>query len=206
MENTVRGSEIREHQEYASARIVLGAYLGQARVQIQIDIGFGDAVTPPPAEVEFPTILDFRAPRLRVYPRETMVAEKFQAMVMLGIANSRMRDFYDLWTLAKRFPFEGRTLRNAIKATFARRRTALPLATPVALTPEFFDSSEKGTQWRAFLRKAGLGHEELTLAQVTALIETFLMPPTVAVSRAERFEMIWPPAGPWREIEERDRS
>ncbi len=135
IENTVRGKAIREHQVYASTRIILMAHLDQARVQIQIDIGFGDVVTPSQEEVEFQAMLGFPSPRLKTYPRETVVAEKFQAMVMLGMANSRMRDFYDIWILAKHFPFNGRTLCEAIKATFNRRRTLWPTAPPMALTP-----------------------------------------------------------------------
>jgi predicted nucleotidyltransferase component of viral defense system len=123
---TVEGDEIREDLEYGGVRVILIANLERARIQIQVDIGFGDVVTPPPEDVEFPTILDFPAPHLRAYRRETVVAEKFQAMVMLGVANSRMRDFYDVWLLSRRFEFNGMPLSQAIKGTFARRRTPYP--------------------------------------------------------------------------------
>jgi len=116
----------------------------------------GSAAPPPPEDVEFLTILEFPTPHLRAYRRETFVAEKFQAMVMLGIANSRMRDFYDIWFLACKFEFSSLLLSHAIKGTFTRRRTALPTQAPRALTPEFSASPDKQAQWRAFVRKAGL--------------------------------------------------
>ena len=196
--DTVRGVEIRENQEYAGVRVTLMARLVQARIQVRIDIGFGDAVTPRPVARELPSILGFPAPRLKTCPRETVVAEKFQAMVMLGIANSRMKDFYDLWFLARTFRFEGATLRKAIRATFARRRTDLPAATPLALTSEFRDDDQKASQWAAFVRKNALGDVAATLAEVAAVIEKFLMPPTLAALHEEEFDDAWQPGGPWR--------
>lgn len=137
-DDTVSGQRIKEDQEYEGVRIELMALLGVARIPIQIDIGFGDALANRPQELsKFPTILDLPAPRVRTYPRETVVAEKFQAMVMLGIANSRMKDFYDLWFLSQKFEFEGEALSLAIKATFERRQTSVPHVPPLALTPEF---------------------------------------------------------------------
>jgi hypothetical protein len=180
-------------------RIILIAHLEQARIQIQVDIGFGDAVTPPPEDVEFPTILGFPAPHLRAYRRETVVAEKFQAMVMLGIANSRMRDFYDIWFLSRRFEFSGLLLCQAIKGTFTRRRTALPTQTPLALTPEFSASHDKQAQWRAFARKAGLTLNQTAFPEVTVALNEFLMPPTLALVRGVKPTMRWRPGGPWRD-------
>ena len=199
LEDTVRGAEIRENQAYGGVRIVLEARLGQAHIQIQADIGFGDAVVPPPKAVTFPTLLDFPNPQLRAYPREAVVAEKFQAMIMLGIANSRMRDFYDLWILSRRFDFSGSLLAESIRNTFARRRTTVPVVVPLALTPEFFDNGAKLTQWRAFIRRGMLEEEEITLARVAAHLEDFLMPPALAISNGEAFKMVWSPGGPWRQ-------
>jgi len=196
---TVEGNEIREDLDYGGVRIILIAHLEQARIQIQVDIGFGDAVTPPPEDVEFPTILEFPAPHLRAYRRETVVAEKFQAMVMLGIANSRMRDFYDLWFLSRRFEFSGLLLSQAIKGTFTRRRTAVPTQTPPALTPEFSASPDKLAQWKAFVRKAGLASDQTAFPEVTVALNEFLMPPTLALIRSLKPAMRWPPGGPWRD-------
>ncbi len=119
----VRGERIREDLEYEGVRIHLGARLGVARIAIQVDIGFGDAVTPRPQKVTYPALLDFPAAELKAYPREPVVAEKFQAMVVLGMGNSRMKDFYDVWALARGFNFDGETLCTSIRATFDRRRT-----------------------------------------------------------------------------------
>ena len=196
---TVEGNEIREDLDYGGVRIILIAHLEQARIQIQVDIGFGDAVTPPPEDVEFPTILEFPAPHLRAYRRETVVAEKFQAMVMLGIANSRMRDFYDIWFLSRRFEFSGLLLSQAIKGTFTRRRTALPTQAPLALTPEFSASPDKQAQWKAFVGKAGLTSDRIAFPEVTVALNEFLMPPTLALIRSLKPAMRWPPGGPWRE-------
>ena len=196
---TVEGNEIREDLDYGGVRIILIAHLEQARIQIQVDIGFGDAVTPPPEDVEFPTILGFPAPHLRAYRRETVVAEKFQAMVMLGIANSRMRDFYDIWFLSRRFEFSGLLLCQAIKGTFTRRRTALPTQAPLALTPEFSASPDKQAQWRAFVRKAGLTLNQTAFPEVTVALNEFLMPPTLALVRGLKPAMRWRPGGPWRD-------
>ena len=194
---TVEGNEIREELDYGGVRIILLAHLEQARIRIQVDIGFGDAVTPPPEDVEFPTILQFPAPHLRAYRRETVVAEKFQAMVMLGIANSRMRDFYDIWLLSRRFEFSGTPLSQAIMDTFARRRTALPAQTPLALTPEFSAIPDKQAQWRAFVRKAGLASHQAAFPDVTVALNEFLMPPTLALIGGQKPVMHWRPGGPW---------
>ena len=197
---TVEGNDIREDREYGGARIILRAHLEQARIRIQVDVGFGDAVTPPPEDVEFPTILEFPAPHLRAYRRETVVAEKFQAMVMLGMANSRMRDFYDIWFLSRGFEFTGVLLSQAIKDTFARRRTALPTQTPLALTPEFSASPDKQAQWRAFVSKAGLKSDPSEFPGVTVTLTEFLMPPTLALLHSMNRALHWPPGGPWRDL------
>ena len=122
----VRGERIREDLEYEGVRIHLGARLGVARIAIQVDIGFGDAVTPRPQKVTYPALLDFPAAELKAYPREPVVAEKFQAMVELGMANTRLKDFFDLWAIANTFEFDGETLAEAFARTFDRRDTALP--------------------------------------------------------------------------------
>lgn len=194
---TVRAEQIKEDDEYQGLRLRLEARLGNARIPLQIDIGFGDAVTPGPDEITYPTLLDFPAPTVQAYPRETVVAEKFQAMVMLGIANSRMKDFYDLWTLARQFEFPGPTLCAAIQATFDRRRTPLPDEVPLGLRPEFTGDSVKLTQWNAFLRKGRLAGS-MTLTEVADTLAGFLLPPTEALVRDEPFDGIWRPPGPWQ--------
>lgn len=188
---------IRDEEQYGGVRIRIPARLGNAHTDVQIDIGFGDAITPPAAEVDYPTLLPFSAPRLRAYPRETVVAEKWEAMVALGIGNSRMKDFFDAWILARDFAFDGTTLAAAIGATFARRSTTLPADPPTALTAAFADDPAKRRQWQAFLRRGGAMDAPATLAEIVAALGPFLMPPTRALSAGLPFTRQWPPGGPW---------
>lgn len=138
---SVRGEEIREAQEYGGIRIRMVTRLGTARIPLQVDVGFGDAVTPAASEITIPSLLDAPAPVLYAYPPETVVAEKLQAMAMLSMANTRLKDFYDLWVIARCFSFEGPHLASAIAATFWRRATPLPAGSPVALTADFSEMS-----------------------------------------------------------------
>lgn len=191
--DSMRAIEIREDQEYQGVRVSFEARLGNAVIPIQIDIGYGDAVTPAPEDIIYPTVLDFAAPKLRAYPTYTVVAEKFQAMVWLGIANSRMKDFYDIWIIMRKFPFEGHILSGAIEATFARRNTPLPTEAPLALTQAFANDAAKQTQWKAFLRKNALPVDDLTFPDIITALHDFLMPPTLAAVK----DANWPAGGPW---------
>jgi len=132
------------------------AFLGRTRIPVQVDIGFGDAITPAAQELEFPSLLSAEGPRLKAYPKETVVAEKLQAIVALGQANSRMKDFYDLLALSRLFAFEGRSLVQAMRATFERRSTPLPAETPLGLSTTFAEESEKARQWSAFVGREPL--------------------------------------------------
>ena len=195
---SMRIEEIRGVEEYRGQRVRLLALLGNARISLQIDVGFGDAVIPPADEVEYPTILDLPAPRIRAYPREAVVAEKFQAMVVLGIVKSRMKDFYDVDLLARTFPFEGARLSRAIQATFDRRQTSLPTEVPSALSDEFLRDRSRLNQWEAFLRKATVDPGGRPLDKTVVMIRSFVMPPTAALARQEDFDANWPPGGPWQ--------
>ena len=194
---TVRVEPIKEDQEYEGWRVLTVATLERARIRLQIDIGFGDAVIPVPSTVEFPTLLEFAAPVLRAYSRDTVVAEKYQAMVSLGIANSRMKDFFDLWVLACGFTFDGRTLSAAIQATFERRKTVLPVEVPLAWTPKFHDDPSKKLQWQGFIKRSKLTATDMSLAEIAIAIRDFLIPPTTALIAVIRFEKAWKPGGPW---------
>ncbi|HEY3444852.1 MAG TPA: nucleotidyl transferase AbiEii/AbiGii toxin family protein [Myxococcales bacterium] len=191
----VQGSLIREDQDYGGVCIEMEARLGVARVSLQVDVGIGDAVKP--VVVTYPTLLDFPAPKLWAYPRETVVAEKLQAMVTLGIANSRMKDFYDLWMLARTFEFDGERLAKAIDATFKRRKTELTGQPPLALTPTFATDPSKMTQWQAFLRRTRLGEDAGDLAEVVAEVRVFLLPVLEALGAGIQFASKWKPRGPW---------
>jgi len=194
---TVKAEPVREDEEYQGIRVTVVALIAGARISVQIDIGFGDAVTPAPQEIEYPTLLDFPAPRLRAYPPETVVAEKFQAVVELGMLNSRMKDFYDLWAISTTFGFDGAVLAAAIQATFARRATALPEGTPVALTSAFATTPAKQSQWQGFIRRTAIAMEPDSFAAVLDKVEAFVMPPTRAVRAGTPFLLRWLPGGPW---------
>lgn len=188
---------IREEQAYGGVRVELLARVTTAKVRLQVDVGFGDAITPEASVVEFPPLLDFPAPRLRAYPRETVVAEKLEAMVRFGLANSRMKDFYDLATLGRDFDFEGALLTRAIRATFERRGTPLPGSTPIALTAAFAGERAKQTQWSGFVRKAGL-HDAATLGDAVASVRKFVGAPLVAAAGAGPLPGRWLAGGDWR--------
>ncbi len=194
---SVQAEDIRDQMEYGGTRLKLNADLAGARIHLQVDIGFGDVITPSADSAEYPTLLDHPAPSLRVYPRETVVAEKFQAMVHLGIANSRMKDFYDLWVLGSQFDFDGMTLATALARTFERRNTPLPVALPLAFTPEFFADTHKVRQWKAFLNRAGLA-VEVELADVAAFIASFVMPLAEHAKAKSDFKIKWQAGGPWQ--------
>lgn len=191
----VRGDVMREDERYEGCRLHLMAYLGAARIPLQIDIGFGDAVTPAASEGTYPTLLSFPAPRLRLYPRETVVAEKFEAMVSLGVTNSRMKDFFDVWLLSERFAFDGPIVCRALTATFVRRGTPLPQTMPLALTPEFSQDAAKIAAWQAFIKRNGLQAPQLSVVAVQ--LQKFLMPPTRAAATQSTLEAKWQPGGDW---------
>jgi hypothetical protein len=172
---SVQADEIREDNDYGGIRIRLMGKLGTAEIPVQIDVGVGDAVTPAPETATFPALLDFPAPQVRTYPAYTVVAEKFEAMVKLGIANTRMKDFHDIWFLAHRFEFDGPTLRKAIEATFARRRTTLSQS-PDVFTDAFANDPTKQAQWAAFLRRNGLTGITNQFSEVVAVLRKFIEP------------------------------
>ena len=198
---TIQAEQIKEDAMYQGIRLRIECRLENAKLALQIDIGFGDAVTPEPLSTTYPTLLEFPAPLLRAYPRETVVAEKFQAMVALGIANSRMKDFYDVWTLARQFEFDGDLLRSAIRATFERRQTPIPTTPPLALTADFADDRSKAIQWNAFLKKGKLVETPPPFTEVVELLHKFLMPPTIAISEHPPWQYLWT-AQEWRLLSE----
>lgn len=192
----IRIQEIREGQVYGGQRVHLEANLGEAVITVKIDIGFGDVITPAYEEIAYPTLLDLPAPHLRAYPRETFLAEKVHAVITLGVLNSRLKDFYDIWAISQAFSFEGQVLQRAIKATFERRQTPIPTQTPIAFAPEFSRTRDRITQWRAFLRRNGLDAREFE--QITEEILHFLAPLLEAAATDQDLEAYWPAGGPWR--------
>jgi predicted nucleotidyltransferase component of viral defense system len=197
-EQSVSAVRIKSEQEYEGVRVTCEVLLGTARVQLQIDVGFGDAVSPRAVSLSYPTLLDSPAPVLKTYRRETVIAEKLQAMVQLGIANTRMKDFFDIWMLSREFEFDGATLSKAISTTFRRRKLAIPQQVPIALTPEFSKDSLKSNQWTAFLRRHRLQFEALPLSQVVEELAQFLVPPMPAIREPTNDRPSWTPPGPWK--------
>ncbi len=160
--NSISVEEIREDARYGGLRVKLLGKLGNARVILQLDVGYGDAVTPGPEEAEYPTLLeDMPAPRLRVYPRASVVAEKLEAIVSLGMANSRMKDYFDLRAMAREGALDETLLGEAIAATFDRRKTEVPAHVPLGLSEEFWSDAAKLAQWRAFKARNRLDAPEL---------------------------------------------
>jgi hypothetical protein len=196
---SVKTETIREEMEYGGVRTTLRGELDGARIALQIDVGFGDSVFPAAEIADYPTLLDLPAPRIRIYPWESVIAEKFQAMVNLGIANSRMKDFYDIWTIAQRFDFSGMVLAEAIEKTFKRRKTPLPQAAPIALTRDFGDDAQKKKEWNGFLKRTKLKAPE-NLTEVIGYVASFIMPLLQALVEKRRFDNQWSKGGPWRDV------
>ena len=194
---SIKIAEIREGQDYPGKRLKLSAKLGNAKTNLQIDIGFGDVVTPGVKEIDYPTLLDFPAPHIKAYPCETVVAEKLQALVAFDMTISRMKDFYDLWIISKQFLFDGAILADAIKATFDRRSTVIPNDTPTALTNDLAADNDKLTQWRAFLKRSGLDDASVELSQVVDELRAFLLPPLISAANNKAFKQSWTEGGPW---------
>jgi predicted nucleotidyltransferase component of viral defense system len=197
---TVRAEEIRTTDEYGGVRVRFTASLGGAVIRVQADVGFGDAITPASPESNYPTLLPNQpAPHLRVYPRETVVAEKLEAIAKLGMLNTRFKDYYDLRYLAERFEFDGPVLVEAIAATFERRGTLLPTALPAGLSAAFATDPVKQTQWAAFRRR----QPEQTLpdlSDVVAEINRFVQPPLLAAGERQPFARKWNVARGWTQL------
>ncbi len=195
---TVVGAKIKEDADYEGVRVKFVAFLGKARIPMQIDFGFGDTVYPAPKIITYPVILDLPAPKLKGYAPETVVSEKFQAMVQLGALNSRMKDFYDIWLLMRQFNFEGHDVAEALKRTFMRRKMDLPLGDRLLVDEIYDKKSDRQTLWKAFLIKGGIDHAPEELATVAKDIDGFLVGPVEAARSGEPFRKHWQALGPWK--------
>jgi len=193
---SIKGAEIRAEKIYQGVRITLSAFLDGARIPLQVDIGFGDAVTPTAKTEIIETILDLPKPHLRIYPKETVIAEKFEAMVKLGLGNSRMKDFWDVQFLIKNFQFEGGLLQKAIRATFANRQTAVPEEVPVALTDVFIKNSETIADWKAFIKRGRIT-SDTDLELLIANLREFLVPIIEAEANHTDFDKNWTATDGW---------
>jgi hypothetical protein len=199
---SMRIESIRAEDEDAGLRARFLARCGSARVSLQVDMGQGDAVWPEPAPCRYPTLLDLPAPEILAYPREAVVAEKLEALIVLGDRNSRIKDFFDLHYLAGHFAFDRPRLVEAVRRTFARRSTPVPKEMPVGLTPLYWDNPSRPAQVRAFARRAGLHVPDDAGAELGVLLVEFLGPVLEDLRRGQAASAEWAPGGPWTSIAE----
>lgn len=189
----LRVEEMTAQDEYKGVRLSFLARIGNARIPMKVDVGFGDIITPAPVDLDYPGMLDLPAANVRAYPVETVVAEKFQAMVELGIRNSRMKDFFDLWAIALTMDVDGSNLAEAIKTTFARRDTEPPSVRPLALTAEFVEDAAKLTQWSAFVRRMTTTLTPVSLGETVEVVAGLVMPAVTGKAIGKT----WRVGGPW---------
>jgi hypothetical protein len=194
--SSVTTARITEDADYMGVRATFLGRLGNARIAMQIDIGFGDVVTPMPAWITYPTILEQPAAQLLAYNRETAIAEKFEAMVKLGTLDSRMKDFFDTWLLASSFEFDGLSLAAAVRATFAQRQTTVE-PEPAALSDQLARDRSKAAQWKAFTRRSPLPDAPTEFAEVVQRLRDFLQPVAAAIVTGQPWTKHWRPGGPW---------
>ncbi|MCD4814128.1 nucleotidyl transferase AbiEii/AbiGii toxin family protein [bacterium] len=195
---TVKGRKIKEDADYEGVRVKFLVFLDRARIAIQVDVGFGDVICPKPKAIDYPVILDFPRPRLKVYPAESVISEKFEAMVKLGLLNSRMKDFYDIWLMLRQFEFDGSKLAQALNSTFSHRKTSLPIHKPIFDGEIYDERSDRQTLWKAFLEKEGIRNAPEKLRNTAAEIEKFLIKPLEAIGKGREFKKTWHASGPWR--------
>ena len=190
--------QIKENADYEGIRIKIDATLGQARKKLQMDIGFGDVIIPRAMRIEFPTLLEEKPPRIKVYSIESIISEKFEAMVKLAMVNSRMKDFYDIYTLSVNYNFQSDRLKKAIESTFQRRNTFIPVNLLV-FRSEFHRDEEKQRQWSAFLRKSRLHDVNQGFNEIMERITSFLKPIVDSIKDKNKGNKIWDAkAGCWK--------
>jgi predicted nucleotidyltransferase component of viral defense system len=200
---TVKGQKITENAEYGGVRVKFTGFLERSRIPMQIDVGFGDVIYPKFHTIDYPVILEFPVIRLKGYPVESVVSEKFEAMVKLGLLNSRMKDFYDVWIMMRQFNFNGSRLAEAIKRTFNHRKTPIPLNKPLFAEEIYDEKSDRQTLWQAFLKKENIKHAPEKLSDTAGGIEKFLIRPLKAINKNEKFDELWIAPGPWKMISEK---
>ena len=194
---TVQAEEIRSHEEYVGTRVTLLSHIAAARIPLQIDVGYGDAVTPAPLEKTFPGLLDFPSPVLRCYAPETVIAEKLDAIVSLGIINTRPKDHSDIWFFAQQSAWDGAILADTIRNTFERRARPLHATLPEGLTEAFWNDPSRRAAWQAFWKRSIVGLSFIPLEDLVHSIAAFLLPPANAAATGKAFAAQWKKGGPW---------
>lgn len=196
--DSISFEELHEGQDYPGQRARMTVRLGNVRIPLAIDIAFGQAVTPAPEDAEYPSMLDLPTGRVLAYPQAVTIAEKFQAMVDLGIANSRVKDYFDVAQLAEMFEYDEAPLAAALRATFERRHTPLPEGSPLSLTPEYFERPDRQADWRAFTRRSGV--ETGTLEQACRKVAELLLPVVERMRSGATLERRWRTATRWKKL------
>ena len=194
---TVQGRKIKEDADYEGVRVKFIGFLERSRIHMQIDVGFGDIIFPKPQAIDYPTILSLPKPHFKGYPIESVVSEKFEAMVKLGLLNSRMKDFYDIWLMIRQFNFNGSDLAEALKRTFEHRKTNLPAGKPLFAEEIYDEKSDRQTLWKAFLSKSNIKHAPEKLAIIAKEIEDFVIEPLGALNKGIEFSKEWKASGQW---------
>ena len=195
---TVKGQKIKEGTDYEGVRVKYTGFLGRSRIPMQIDVGFGDVIYPEPDVIDYPVILDLPRPHLKGYPVESVVSEKFESMVKLSLLNSRMKDFYDIWIMMRRFNFNGLQLAEALRRTFNRRNTPLPQGRPLFAEEIYDGKSDRQTLWKAFLKRGDNKHAPEKLSATARKIEKFLIKPLEAIKKNHKFDKKWESSGSWK--------
>ena len=195
---TVRGQKIKEDVDYEGVRVKFRGFLERSRIAMQIDVGFGDIIYPGPKTIDYPVILDLPKPNLKGYPAESVVSEKFEAMVKLGVLNSRMKDFYDIWLMMCQFDFNGLNLTEALKRTFKHRKTSLPQRKPLFAEEIYDEKSDRQMLWKAFLKKGDIKYAPEKLRTTAREIEKFLIRPLGVINKKQGFNEEWKAPGPWQ--------
>ena len=195
--NTIKGRKIKEDADYEGVRVKLIGFLERSQIPMQIDVGFGDVLYPKPKEIDYPVILDLPKPHLKGYAVETVVSEKFEAMVQLGDLNSRMKDFYDIWLLKRIFDFDGASLTESLKRTFAHRKTAFPQGKALFVEEIYDEKSDRQMLWKTFLKKGNIKNAPEKLSVIAKDIEGFLSKPLEAINKGQDFKSEWKAPGTW---------
>jgi hypothetical protein len=196
--NSVEGAEIRAQEEYAGVRITMRAHLGTSAIPVQVDIGIEDAVNPPPQEITFPSLLGLPSPVIKAYQIETTISEKLHAIVKLGFANSRMKDYFDLLYISRTFSLSGNVLANTIRATFERRKDLIVVEYPVGLSEDFARDPSKAAAWKAFNAKIQRSAETAEFNEIVKQVADFILPAFKAAMFGGETLGIWTPPGPWK--------
>lgn len=195
--NQIESEEIRKNQEHNGYRFKIRGNLGNAQISIQIDMGFGDVVTPQPLWIEYPSLLDTENPKVQAYTLESAIAEKYQTMINLDLMNSRMKDFYDICFLSQHISFNSDLLQHAIQLTFNRRKTAIPLELPIVFTPKFYENENTLQQWKAFRRKLDLKDIPAKLQTAIYQVKEFIWPVNESINNKGRLKKTWQPGIGW---------